>query len=129
MNNQQTFKGLIEHYHLNPTSSYIGIISGKKSNNLNSFMQEVANVFQFPDYYSGNMNSFMEVMNDLSWLNSTDYLMIITESDKFLKDERKSEQEFIKQRLIDVSKEWNSVPNYDGEDAYRKKSLFVVHYS
>ena len=128
MSSQQLVKDIIAHYQLNPALSYVGIVDGDKSKDLKAFMKETANAFQFPDYYSGNMNSFMEIINDLSWLNANDYVLAITESSKFLKDESVSEQDYIKQRLADVSKEWSGVPNYQGEDEYRKKSRFIVHY-
>jgi hypothetical protein len=91
-------------------------------------MKEVSIAFKFPDYYSGNMNSFNEIINDLSWLNANDYILAISESNNFLKSESEIEQEAIKTRLVEISKEWNNVPNYQGEDKYRQKSRFIIHF-
>jgi hypothetical protein len=119
---------LLEQYHLSAESTFIGVIDGRKSKTLDGFKQEAKNAFQFPDYFSDNMNSFHEIINDLSWLNKSDYLMIITFSDEFMKSETESERQYLKNFLSEVSEEWNNVPNYQGEDEYRKKSRFIVHY-
>jgi len=126
--NQKLKNILCDKYQLDKTSTFLGVIDGNESKDLNSFMKEVSIAFKFPDYYSGNMNSFMEIINDLSWLNNNDYILVISESTNFLKNENITEREFIKSRLIEISREWNNVPNYPGEDEYRKKSNFITHF-
>lgn len=128
MNSQQIKNAVVNQYQLNPITTYVGIVNGNKSNALNNFMKEVSLAFDFPDYYSGNINSFTEIMNDLSWLNAKDYVLAVTESDKFLQNESLKEQEEIKNILENISKEWSNVPNYQGEDEYRKQARFIVHY-
>jgi RNAse (barnase) inhibitor barstar len=128
MFNQELKNILCDMYQLNPTYTYVVLIDGNKSKDLNLFMKEVSIAFKFPDYYSGNMNSFNEIINDLSWLNANDYILAISESNNFLKSESEIEQEAIKTRLVELSKEWNNVPNYQGEDKYRQKSRFIIHF-
>ncbi|SDW57899.1 Barstar (barnase inhibitor) [Hydrobacter penzbergensis] len=127
MDNQTKIK-LFSQYDLSPTTTYIGLIDGNKSRTLKAFMKEVSVEFKFPDYYSGNMNSFTEIMNDLSWLNADNYILVVDNASAFLQDESLNEQEAIKKILTNITMEWNGVPNYDGEDEYRKRSRFIVHY-
>lgn len=128
MNNQEIKNLVFIQYQLNPITTYVGIIDGNKTQVLSNFMKEVSLAFNFPNYYSGNMNSFLEIMNDLSWLDANDYVLAITESDKFLQDESVKERSEIKDILNKISKEWSNVPNYEGESEYRKQARFIVHY-
>ncbi|MCX6206173.1 MAG: barstar family protein [Bacteroidetes bacterium] len=128
MNNQEIKERVFIQYQLNPTTTYVGIIAGNKIQVLKNFMKEVSNAFKFPNYYSGNMNSFLELMNDLSWLDANDYVLAITDSQNFLKNESEIDCIEIKGILNKISKEWINVPNYEGESEFRKNSRFIIDY-
>ncbi len=128
MDNQEIKNTVFIGYQLNPITTYVGIVDGNKTQVLSNFMNEVSLAFNFPNYYSGNMNSFLEIMNDLSWLDANDYVLAITESHKFLQDESVNERVEIKDILNKISTEWSNVPNYEGESEYRKQARFIVHY-
>jgi Barstar (barnase inhibitor) len=128
MGNQEIKNVVFIQYQLNPKTTFVGIVDGNKTQLLSNFLKEVSLAFNFPNYYSGNMNSFLEIMNDLSWLDAKDYVLAITESHKFLQNESAKERAEIKRILNNISEEWGNVPNYEGEGEYRKKARFIVHY-
>lgn len=130
MDVQQLRENLLNKNHLNPISTHVSIIDGRKSTSLKDFMEAMNQAFKFPKYYSGNMNSFLELMNDLSWLNANDYLLIIIHSSCLLSSEsdKNNEQRNIHALMSKIAIEWEQVPNYEGEEQYRKKSRFIIEY-
>jgi len=113
---------------LKESETYFAIIDGKKSSTVTDFMNEMKNEFNFPKYYSGNLNSFLEIMNDLSWLDSSNYITIIVNSNYFLINESFLSQNKLKELLAKIADEWIHVPNFENEEEYRKKSIFLIEY-
>jgi len=105
---------------------YIAIIDGRRCANWKHFLQEIGIAFQFPRYYGVNMNALSECINDLDWLAAENYLLVIKNSAQLLCEEPEAEREYVRTFFEAVIKEWDSVPNYDGEDAYRKRADFRV---
>jgi RNAse (barnase) inhibitor barstar len=105
-------------------NAFIAILDCNRCKTLSNFLDEIGRVFIFPNYYGKNMNALDECINDLEWINSLQYTLVFEKFENFLIDE--SEETFVS--IIDffsrVSKEWYSVPNYEGEDTFRKKALF-----
>ena len=105
---------------------YVAILDGADCRSMRSFLKQIGNVFNFPPYYGQNINALNECLNDLEWLNKLNYILIVTASGKLLCDEPKETRDHMLAMLEDVSKEWDSVPNYDGEDVYRKRADFRI---
>ncbi len=63
---------------------FVGVLDGAKSNNIKSFLINIAIAFRFPDYYGENIKYLLECINDLDWLNETNYALIINNSDLFM---------------------------------------------
>lgn len=62
-------------------------LSGSKIHWLDAFYENIADLLQFPDYFTNNLDSFDEVINDLSWLDASTIHIYITEYSSFLKEE------------------------------------------
>ncbi len=62
-------------------------LSGSKIHWLDAFYENIADLLQFPDYFTNNLDSFDEVINDLSWLDEATIHIYITEYSAFLKEE------------------------------------------
>lgn len=62
-------------------------LSGSKIHWLDAFYETIADQLQFPDYFTNNLDSFDEVINDLSWLDEATIHIYITEYSYFLKEE------------------------------------------
>lgn len=125
---REVVTGILNEYKLNPKTTYVAIVDGHKSQTLKGFLHEMCLTFKFPDYYSNNMNSFREIINDLDWLEKSDYLLLITSSEELLKMGQEGDKDYVHNLLLDIHKEWENVSNYPGEDEYRKKPRFIVHY-
>lgn len=95
-------------------------------NTLESFLREMRNTFKLPDYYSENLNSLGECLNDLEWIDKPNYLFIIKNSNSFLKSESPDLKNDVLQFLNRVSQEWANVPNFKGEELYRGRADFQI---
>lgn len=107
---------------------YVAILSGEECSNLKTFMEKASEAFKFPDYYGANINAFLECINDLDWLPKSNYALIVKNSNTFMSDDTDANKQYVHDMLENISKEWANVPNYDGEDAFRKRSDFKVVY-
>lgn len=106
---------------------YIAEIDGLECKNLNSCLDKIAEAFRFPEYYGHNGAAFRECINDLDWIEMDNYALVIKNS-RFLIVESNDDKEYFKSLLEEVTFEWANVPNYNGEEIYRKKSDFLVLY-
>lgn len=123
----QNFNTLFDEYQLDPVSTFFVIIDCEKCKTLYNLFREFNTAFEFPDYFSWNMNSFLEIMNDLSWLNKKDYMVVLRNSPMLLVDDF-TETEDLQRILTKIKTEWSNVPNYEGEEKYRGKSRFILYY-
>ncbi|HEX7905246.1 MAG TPA: barstar family protein [Chitinophagaceae bacterium] len=107
---------------------FIAEIDGQHCPILGTFLKEIAIVFRFPNYYGENINALWDCLGDLSWLNAANYSLVIKNSAMFLTEESKKTKEEIIELLSKISDDWNHVPNFDGEDQFRKRSDFKIVY-
>ena|SRR5690242_15573030 len=107
---------------------YDVVIDGNKCKNIHSFLEEIGAAFKFPDYYGVNLNAFWDCIGDLSWLKANNYCLTIENSKAFLSEETRKAQKEILDLLERVKQDWSNVPNFEGEDEYRKRSDFQIFY-
>lgn len=105
---------------------YVAILDGADCRTLKMFLKEIGKVFEFPSHYGQNLNALSDCLNDLEWLDKPNYLLIIKNSGKFLIGESEEIRNHIFEFLKTVSKQWAHVPNYEGEELYRKKADFRI---
>lgn len=105
---------------------YVAVIDGADCRTTKRFLKEIAEAFKFPSYYGQNLDALNDCLNDLEWLGKPNYVLIVKNSNKFLSEEPKEIKGHVLTLLEDISKEWANVPNYDGEDLYRKKADFRI---
>jgi RNAse (barnase) inhibitor barstar len=108
---------------------FIGVIDGAKVRTSESFIIEIGNAFKFPSYYGKNMDALAECINDLDWLEEKNYALIIENSSQFLIDETETNKKYILNFLEKVHKEWANVPNFEGEEEFRKKADFKIIFN
>jgi len=108
---------------------FVGIIEGAECRDLKSTIANIAVVFQFPSYYGENLDAFWECINDLEWITETNYAIIIQNSALLMGDDTLDNKLYLMNLLNDVTKEWERVPKYKGEDLYRQKADFKVIYN
>ena len=106
---------------------HIGVIDGKSSSDLNEFFEAIGNAFNFPDYFGHNFDALDEILNDLDWLDTSGYCLVIDNIDFFLKNESNQTRKKVLDLFSKVATEWKSVPNFEGEEHYREKSDFNIY--
>jgi hypothetical protein len=110
---------------LEPLNGYhIANIDGLKAHTLRGFYEEVAKALSFPEYFGFNLDSFDEMLNDLSWFEQTKIAIYITNSESFVEKERNPDKLPTLLDLLDATCEdweWS-----DDEDERPKKELIIA---
>jgi RNAse (barnase) inhibitor barstar len=97
--------------------SYTATISGDLIKNKQDILETFKQIFRFPDYFGYNWDALEECINDLNWLNSKAYLLILINPDKM----QLTEQDF--QLLFSIL--LNSANNWKQGRYYN--SNFITH--
>ena len=105
---------------------YIAVLDGSDCKTVKSFFKNIGKAFKFPSYYGKNLNALNDCLNDLEWLDKPNYILIVKNSKEFLSKESEEIRNHIFSFLERVSNQWANVPNYEGEEIYRKKADFKV---
>ena len=105
---------------------YVAVLEGARNKTIKSFLDEIGKAFKFPSYYGKNLSALNECLNDLEWIDKPNYILFIEDYEKFLSKESKDDKVHILGLLNEASRQWANVPNYEGEDEYRKKADFRV---
>ncbi len=97
-------------------------IRGARCKSEQSHFQEWAAALQFPYYFGGNWDAFDECINDLSWLESTSYRMVITNADKIMPDVQEGFSTLLT-LLLEAAAQWQlGAPGSEG----KRKALFSI---
>lgn len=98
-------------------------IDSAKVTTLRDFYETLAKVFEFPDYFGFNLDSFDEMMNDLSWIENEKILIYFSKSEKFLDKERNDTKILTLLDILEATcEEWQW---YEGDDEIPKKDLLI----
>lgn len=79
------------------------IFDGKDFATLRSFYRNIAQQLNFPDYFSYNLDSLDELINDLSWIEESKIIVLIVNLDQFLHEEDEEIKAIILQMLDNAS--------------------------
>jgi RNAse (barnase) inhibitor barstar len=105
---------------------YLAVLDGSTCRTEKSFLKSIGETFKFPSYYGQNLNALNDCLNDLEWIDKPNYVLMIKNSKEFLSKESEETRNHIISFLEKVSKQWANVPNYEGEEIYRKKADFRI---
>lgn len=98
-------------------------IDASRTGTLRAFYETMAEVFEFPDYFGYNLDSFDEMINDLSWIENEKILVYFTHADKFLEKERNENKILTLLDLMDAAcEEWKWA---EGDEEVPKKELLI----
>ncbi|WP_304237159.1 barstar family protein [Jiulongibacter sediminis] len=78
-------------------------IDAKRCKTLRDFYETLAEVLHFPDYFGFNLDSFDEIMNDLSWIEDERILLYFKNSSDFLLNERNDQKVVTLLELLDAT--------------------------
>jgi RNAse (barnase) inhibitor barstar len=75
---------------INPTEipTDFDLIEMDSPTTLREFYELIAKTLEFPDYFGFNLDSFDEMINDLSWMENEKLFLYFKNSENFLKKER-----------------------------------------
>jgi RNAse (barnase) inhibitor barstar len=114
---------------INRDRFFIGVIDGGQCKTLVDFIDQVGKAFHFPDYFGENMDAVWDCIRDLEWIDKEDYALVIINYDNFLIGESSETKDSIVDFINKVKGDWANVPNYKGEDKFRKKAKFEIIYN
>ncbi|KPM48279.1 barstar family protein [Jiulongibacter sediminis] len=78
-------------------------IDAKRCKTLRDFYETLAEVLHFPDYFGFNLDSFDEIINDLSWIEDERILLYFKNSSDFLLNERNDQKVITLLELLDAT--------------------------
>ena len=91
-------------------------IDSKRCRTLRDFYETLAETLHFPDYFGFNLDSFEELINDLSWIEDERLLLYFKNSTEFLINERNDQKVITLLELLDATcEDWK----FMDEDAER----------
>lgn len=103
------------------------VIDGRNCPDLKSFVQQLAEAFNFPEYFSENLDSLEEILNDMSWLEEPGFRIIIANYPSFLKTEKRNRKYSLLELFWETASQWQQVPNYPGEEVFRERADFRIY--
>lgn len=107
-----------------PQGYEIAEIDSSKVTTLRAFYETMAEVFEFPDYFGFNLDSFDEMINDLSWIENEKILIYFSNSEKFLEKERNDTKVLTLLDLLEATcEEWKWAEEDSGESIPKKDLL------
>lgn len=98
-------------------------IRGHKSRTVDEFFSEVGAALQFPWYFGENWAAFDECINDLDWVESDVYLLLVPRANLLLSDAHIADFRVLMKVLAGANVEWLT-PNKYG---HRDRSVTAFH--
>ena len=100
-------------WYLNANHQLTKVLRGRKMATVKDLFDECAAALQFPSYFGENWAAFHECMTDLSWLQATSYVLIITDASEFLVQEDIGEIRHLVNVFKSIAESW-SIVNHPG---------------
>lgn len=107
-------------------NSKIAVVDGSKSTSLKDFYEVIGTALEFPDYYDANLDSLDELLNDLEWLDDSQVVIWIPNSDNWLIREKSAEKIVAVIDLLDAAAEEWKWMEADEEEDLDIKDLRIV---
>jgi RNAse (barnase) inhibitor barstar len=99
-------------------------IDGEKAHTLRGFYEEIAKALNFPEYFGFNLDSFDEMLNDLSWIEPNKLAIYINNSEHFIEKERNPDKLPTLLDLLDATcEDWKWV---EEDDDFPKKEIIIA---
>lgn len=115
--NAETDLGGFKNYHL-------ARIDGAKSLTMNDFFVQIEKALLLPDYFSHNLDSLDEMLNDLEWIKNANVALVIVNFEQLLANEKKKNKLLDLLNLLDATAEdWKWL---DDDDDSPKKNLRIL---
>lgn len=90
---------------LGPSAVTVRFVRGKKMKTFQDLFDEFSAALQFPYYFGENWNAFAECITDLEWLPGSEYIIVISDANKLLRDDSPEQMEAIVEYLAYAGEE------------------------
>ncbi len=107
---------------------YVGELDGKTTPDFDSFLDNIAVAFKFPDYYGRNMNAAWDCLCDLTWIEEPNFILVIKNSASFLSREDEKNRKYILSFLQEVKDDWEGKNNHNYPDKDRRTAEFIIQF-
>ena len=87
---------------------------------ISSFYKDISNKLKFPQYFSENLDSLDEILNDLDWIDSEKINIYVFNVESFLKDESENMKKNVLELFKEVALEWD-----ENVDLDKKFKIFI----
>lgn len=98
-------------------NSYIAKLDGKQNNNLEKFLDNIWRELKFPYDTNKNYDAYLDWMRDLSWIESQNISLIISNQNDFLKEIPEYKKYFIEDAFRIIFPFWAE----DAEQVFNNK--------
>jgi len=102
------------------TGLFIGSLRGWKMQKRDGVFEQFAALLQFPRYFGGNWNAFVDCVGDLDWLRASGFLLVLLDTPEVLREGDPDEFGLLLQRLE------NSAQAFAGATEFRPALPFHV---
>jgi len=103
--------------------SFTAHFKGSKNKTMGDFYKAATNELNFPDYFSSNLDSFNDLLLDLSWIAEKHKRIVLVEYNEFLSAEPRQRR----LQLLSILQSWAMEKDHEvwieDEDAARKEIL------
>lgn len=107
-------------------NSIVATIEGVSIQTMDDFYKAFSDAFSFPEYFGENTEAFYELINDLDWLEESAFIILLKDYDKMFANDLDDKQMCL-EMLYQSALEWQSVPNYEGEEEFRSPAIFKIY--
>lgn len=94
--------------------------------NLDGFYDDFSKAFKFPDYFSRNLDSLDEIVNDEDLIGERKICVQFLSSQKFLSEESERNRRCVIDLLSEMKNIWNKPGNNVGQDSKNFGNLVFV---
>jgi RNAse (barnase) inhibitor barstar len=108
-----------------PPDAVVRTLRGTKMRSFQGLFQEFSAGLQFPAYFGQNFNALRDCLADLEWLPAEAYVVVLSDAEQLLYEEREEDFGALIQLLRIVCEEWNE-PVWQGEEWDRPSVPFHV---
>jgi RNAse (barnase) inhibitor barstar len=107
-------------------NSLLALLDGNGINSMKAFYKQLAVDLKFPDYFSNNLDSLDEVLNDLSWVDEKKIVLNIKHTSQFLSNEPNQNIRGLMKVLSNSINQWKEV---DDKDESKKELQVLIEQS
>ncbi|PWJ56588.1 barstar (barnase inhibitor) [Dyadobacter jejuensis] len=105
-------------------NAFVGLLDGKKATHTKAFFEEIAQALNFPEESGTNLDALDEMLNDLGWIDQEQVILLISQSNDWLSNEKSIDKILTIIDIMDATAEdWKWMDEEEGVD---KKELKII---